>query len=308
MSALGLDDRQHGGGVLSYAPRRQRHDDDGTTIRPILERLSRGEGREPGPRLVRRAVVHHLPPADVDASSVAAMSMGKRFAITIGALATTAVVGIGVFELLPRSETQAAIAAAAAPASVPKADLAAALPKPVHTTTIRKADDATAAPITAELSKRPSQQNAPQGPINASVTAAMASADPSLPGDAAAMPLQLWAMASLGASSGWPEAAQANGDGALAATRDQSSQPDASASLHPAAAAHHRRHVASHQQTTHHQRRHAGSHGSQADDQTAENGEQSTQPIKKLPLQAALDRIFGSSADNPSSVPPPPRQ
>jgi hypothetical protein len=301
---LGLDDRHHGG-VLSYAPRRHRHDDDGTTIRPVLERLSRGEGREPGPRLVRRAIVHHLPPADVGTSAATAMSMGKRLAITIGALATTAVVGVGVFELLPRSETQAAVAAAAAPANVPKTDLAAALPKPVHTTTIRKADDATTAPITAEPSKQLSQANAAPGLVNASGTAAMAAADPSLPGDAAAMPLQLWAMASLGASSGWPEAARHDGNAALAATSAQPSRPDASAATHPPAAAHHTRHVASHQRTTHHQRRHAGS---QAGDQTTENGEQSTQPIKKLPLQAALDRIFGSSANNPSSVPPPPQQ
>lgn len=306
MSALGLDDRDHAGGVLSYAPRRHRHHDDGTTIRPVLERLSRGEGREPGPRLVRRAVVHHLPPADIGATATNSMSMAKRLAITVGALATTAVVGAGVFEILPRGETQAAVVNAAPPATVSKADLAAPLPKPVHTTTIRKDIDAAAAPTGAGQARHLPPAKETVGPVNASGTAAMASADPSLPGDAAAMPLQLWTMVPLDTSASWPDATQA-AVGGPATPSDVPSQPEAAAPSRPPAAAQHARHVVSRQRTTHHQRRRAGSRTAQAADQATENEQQSTQPIKKLPLQAALDRIFGSSANNPSSVPPPPQ-
>ena len=39
MSALGLDDVDDPRGVLAYAPRKPRHADDETTIRPVLERL-----------------------------------------------------------------------------------------------------------------------------------------------------------------------------------------------------------------------------------------------------------------------------
>ena len=69
MSALGLDDRKNPGGVLHYAPRRLRAVDDKSTIRPVLERLSRGEGRTPAPRMIRKAGVAAMPPVDFEAAA-----------------------------------------------------------------------------------------------------------------------------------------------------------------------------------------------------------------------------------------------
>src|SRR3569833_1353147 len=66
MSALGLDDMNDSHGVLAYAPRKPRRADDETSIRPVLERLARSEGRVPGPRLVRKAAVEDMPPPPVE--------------------------------------------------------------------------------------------------------------------------------------------------------------------------------------------------------------------------------------------------
>src|SRR5579883_2699175 len=95
MSALGLDDRHDAGGIMSYAPRRARRGESDSTIRPVLERLSRGEGREPARRLMQRAVVHH-PAPDVEMVAKSSVPMIARLTIAAGILAAAAA-GVVVF-------------------------------------------------------------------------------------------------------------------------------------------------------------------------------------------------------------------
>src|SRR5690348_2993236 len=118
MSALGLDDVDDPRGVLAYAPQRHRRRDDGSSIRPVLERLSRSEGRVPGARQMRRAQVHEPPPPDVEMVAKTAVPMTARLAIAGAVLALVAAAAAGYF-VLPDGD-RAAPASATAPSPLPK--------------------------------------------------------------------------------------------------------------------------------------------------------------------------------------------
>jgi hypothetical protein len=137
MSALGLDDRKNPGGVLHYAPRRLRAVDDETTIRPVLERLSRGEGRTPAPRMIRKAGVAAMPPVDFEAAAKNPLPIAARLAVAGGLVALMAALGAGIV-IWPRTTDHAAASTTGAAPSA----AATALPTPVHTVSIRQGDEA----------------------------------------------------------------------------------------------------------------------------------------------------------------------
>jgi hypothetical protein len=281
MSALGLDDRRSAGGARAYAPRRVRRSDDDSTIRPVLERLSRGEGRVPGPRLVRKAIVHHLPPPDVETMAASSMPMLVRLAIAAGVAAAAAAVGAGF--VIPHDATHAA---------APNTDPApiATLPTPVRTLAIRKGDDSATTPVIVKDAGR-----APQGILAArdaagtSAAAATPSYGISVPGDPVTAPLELWSMMPSATAAAWPDAAQSATDKTAAVPRD--AEPDAAthkvAPVRPARLSHvvHR--------SRHHRRRAAAAPAQLTPPPESEPAQ--PQPVKKLPLQAAIDRLFQNS-------------
>src|SRR3569833_365785 len=96
MSALGLDDMNDPHGVLAYAPRKPRRADDESSIRPVLERLARSEGRVPGPRLVRKAAVEDMPPPQVETTGAKSVfPMTARLAVAAGILALVGAAAAG---------------------------------------------------------------------------------------------------------------------------------------------------------------------------------------------------------------------
>lgn len=279
MSALGLDDRRDAGDVTSYAPWRARRSDSESSIRPVLERLSRTEGREPGPRLVGRAVVHHLPPPDVEAVAKTSVPMVARLTIAAGLLAAVAA---GAVVFIPHGAPDAAVPAASVADAIPAtaaADLTSetTLPKAVQTLAIRKSDEARPAPATgAEDATRTPQATAPA-----------ATADP------VAAPLSLWAMMPADVSSSSPPVQESQAE-ASASPPPAATKPNAPAPAHKSVIGrHHARHVV--HRTRHHVRHVARAAAASVPAQPAETAPAQTQPVKKLPLQAAIDRLFGNN-------------
>lgn len=310
MSALGLDDLDGPRGVLAYAPRRHRRPDDDASIRPILERLSRIEGRVPGPRLMRRAPVQDLPSASIETVARSAMPMTARLAIAGAVLALVGAAAAGYF-VLP-DERQPAPASAAAPSP---------LPKSVQTVAIQRPDAA------EQPAARPIKNDARMPQADADVTstagalpraAASMPLQAAAPADPAASPLRAWAAVTAGsAAPGWSSPAQAAADHPASQTADAAPGPaDASTDsgagtpAHRSAAEHNTRPV-EHRHRWHHRRAHAAK-GHRAPQQAeqpaapADTAAAQAQPVKKLPLQAAIDRLFGSSGK--ASAPPPPQQ
>jgi len=285
MSALGLDDdRRIDGDALAYAPRRALRPDDDSSIRPILERLSRSEGREPpGARFVRKAVVHHPLPPEAEAVARTSMPVLKRLTIAAGLVAVTAAVGVGIF--LQRDAMQSVV-----PAFAPKADAAPdtapALPKTVQTLTIRKHDEAAADTTVVKTSERVPQGAAETRGV-AGASAEAAAPAQSSPADPAVSPLTLWAMMPADAASAWPRAAEPSVDAAPPPPRDAT--PAAKTPAPKAAAAPRARHA------THRRRQHSRRAAAAPQQPAQETQADAAQPVKKLPLQAAIDRIFGNS-------------
>ncbi|HXD45231.1 MAG TPA: hypothetical protein VN655_08855 [Pseudolabrys sp.] len=307
MSALGLDDLDDPRGVLAYAPRRHRRSDDESSIRPILERLSRSEGRVPGPRMMRREPVQDVPPPAVETVAKSAVPMAARLAIAGAALALVGAAAAGYFALPGEDH-----------ARPPSAAAASSLPKPVQTLSIQRPDDAAEQPA-ARLVKDDARM--PQANADIASTAGalprVAPAmplQPSAPADPSASPLKAWAAVPVGAATpGWTSPTRTAADQPPAQTADAAPAPAEGSSDSGAGATehkpvHHARH-AEHRRP-HRRSRAARAHATQPQAeqaaQPAETEAAQPQPTKKLPLQAAIDRLFGNSGR--ASAPPPPQQ
>ena len=302
MSALGLDDVNDPRGVLAYAPRKPRLADDESTIRPVLERLRRSEGPVPGPRLVRKANVQDMAQPQVETVARSTFPMTARLAVAAGVLALVGAAAAGY--LVP---TSAADHAPQTPTAAP-----AALPKPVQTVSIqRPADAQPVARIVKDDARMPQ-------PASASVPKASASAEESLPAplqptpnDPSTAPLKAWAAVPVAPAAGWsPVPAQAAATETQAAAEAPSSStpaaaPKASEPVHKAAPAHNAR-QAVHHRVVHHRRHRAAQAAPRQGDQSAQPAEGQSaqaQPVKKLPLQAAIDRIFGQTGTAAAQAP-----
>ena len=310
MSALGLDDVDDPRGVLAYAPRRHRRGADESTIRPVLERLDRSEGPVPDARLVRKAPVQELPPPDVEMVAKSALPMAARLVAAAAVLALVGIAAAGY--LIPSTKDHAAATSGSAPSL---------LPKPVQTVSIQRPDASGVAQPAARLLK--DDARVPQAMSAASASASAETALPPLrpaaSNDPSEAPLKTWAAIPAGAeTSGWSSASQtiahqappASTD-AAPASHDATPATDGHAAAHKSAPVHHGARHAAHHRVVHHRRArvaraHAAQQGGQAA-QPAQTEAAQTQPVKKLPLQAAIDRIFGNSK-GAAGAPPPPQQ
>lgn len=301
MSALGLDDRKNPGGVLHYAPRRQRPVDDESTIRPVLERLSRGEGRTPPPRMARRSGgVAAMPSVDFEAAAKNSLPIAARLAVAGGLVALMAALGAGIF-IWPRTADHTVAATSSAAPSA-----ATALPTPVHTVTIRPADKAGDESSLSMTDKDPARapQTAPivSADVGAGAEAARAvmPAGPAASADPATSPIKLWSMMPGDTSpTGWTPAGQQAMDQAASADTTSASPPQADTPPHKSATTRHVRHALRHERKWH-RRRHAAAAPAPAPaeaqgQQAAQADQPQAQQIKKLPLQAAIDRIFSNT-------------
>lgn len=299
MSALGLDDRKNPGGVLHYAPRRLRAVDDETTIRPVLERLSRGEGRTPTARMIRKGGVAAMPPVDFEAAARNSLPMAARLAVAGGVVALMAALGAGVF-IWPRMTGHAAASTTGAAPSA----AATTLPTPVHTVSIRQGDDARGDSLLTMIDKNPARAPKMAPIVSADAGAAAAPAQSAAGADPAASPLKLWAMMPADtAPPGWTPAGQQAMD--QAAPVDKAAAPKAAPPPHKTATVRHARHVVHHRKW--HRRRRVATAPVQAEAQAEPPAQtDQPQPIKKLPLQAAIDRIFnngGGTGPAPATTP-----
>jgi hypothetical protein len=309
MSALGLDDVDDPRGVLAYAPRRARRGGDESTIRPVLERLNRSESPVPDARLVRKAPVQDLPPPDVEMVAKSALPMAVRLVAAAAVLALIGTAAAGY--LLPSTKDHAAATSGSAPSL---------LPKPVQTVSIQR-PDASGVAQPARLLKDDARvpQAMSAAPAGTSAETALPPLRPAASNDPSAAPLKTWAAIPARAeTSDWSSASQtiahqappATAD-AAPASHDATPATDGHAAAHKSAPVHHGARHAAHHRVVHHRRArvaraHAAQHGGQAA-QPAQTEPSQAQPVKKLPLQAAIDRIFGNSK-GAAGAPPPPQQ
>ena len=301
MSALGLDDVNDPRGVLAYAPRKPRLADDEGTIRPVLERLRRSEGRVPGPRLVRKADVQDMAQPPVETVARSAFPMTARLAVAAGVLALVGAAAAG-YLVPPSAADHAAPALAAVPAT---------LPKPVQTVSIqRPADAQPVARIVKDDARMPQ-------PVSARGPKASASVEESLPApmrqtadDPSTAPLKSWVAVPVAPAPGWAATAQAAAGEAQPAAEPPTqaapaAAPKASETVHKAAPVHHARHVVHHRAARHRGHRIAQAAPRQGNQsaQPAESQPAQAQAVKKLPLQAAIDRMFGNSGATAAPAP-----
>jgi hypothetical protein len=299
MSALGLDDVDEPRGVLAYAPRRQTRRDDETSIRPVLERLSRTDGPRPGPRLVRQEPVRDLPP-QVEMVAKSAFPMTARLALAAGVLVLVGAAGAGY--LTPTAANHAAPQVAAAAPS--------ALPKPVQTVAIQRPADVATEP-TARIVKDDARVEQPaKAAVVAQPKPPAAAADPST------TPLRAWAaMPAATTGSGWTSdqlvanPVRSVSADAAAPVETTPPKPAPAEVAHKPAPTHRTTHHAARHRNWQHRRRHtARAQAAEQNAQPARTEAVQTQPVKKLPLQAAIDRLFGASKASTATVPPPSQQ
>ena len=309
MSALGLDDRRSAGGVRSYAPHREHATDDETSIRPVLERLKRGEAHGFRPRQANETVVQHAPPDDIGPVAKSPRWMTVRFVVAAGVVAGMAVLGAEFLVQHDGSDAAAPGAAVGPAAPVKTADIG----RPLESGKGDKIADGSS--VAKDAGRLPQNQL-----VAADATApgpALKAAEPS-PGDSGASPLKLWALMPADLPMAQPPA---DPPSVVQASADQTSVGRASAAQAPPAAsepaaadpapkaadAHPARHVAHHRRSHHHRRRATVARAPAQSGQPADTAAAQAQSGKKLPLQAAIDRLFGNSAAGGAQPQPQPQ-
>ena len=297
MSASDFDERKVRIDVSRFAPPRHRRPDRGATIAPVLERLSRGAS-EDDPDSTRAQSVPPVEPIhihDAPSSLKIPLSMTGRLAAAMGLFAVLTVVSVTFLE------SKAERPASAVAPGTPEMSGASDMPKTVHTVSLRPDAAAVAEPQSAAAAQAaPSSPSSPPPAIGRGAPAATSSARPMAePALALTAPLKAWAMFPDDPSArAWAPVAEP------AKVKDANGGKDAA----PKRAAV-RRHKA---KATRHARRkrHVKRRPVRAAAATAEQAPQTAppaqaqanaaQPVKKLPLQAALDSIFGGPDEGAS--------
>ena len=272
-----------------------------STIRPVLERLSRGEGRTPAPRMIRKGGgVTAMPPVDFEAAAKNSLPIAARLAVAGGLVALMAALGAGIF-IFPRTADHASASTSGAAPSA-----ATTLPTPVHTVSIRELDKRGSDLSLSMIDKDPARapQMAPLVPALAGAAAEVAPSpvpvQPALASDPSTSPLKLWAMMPADVSPpGWAPAGQQAMDQAAPVDNAAGQPPETATPSHKTATTQHARHVV-HRQRKWHRRRRVTTAPPPAQataqaDQPAQADQAQPQPIKKLPLQAAIDRLFSNA-------------
>jgi hypothetical protein len=331
MSALELNEREDLADVLHFAPPRVRHSADESTIRPVLERLSRGEKQGHSDAAAVAQPLAKDAPIVMQAMPRAPkipFSMAGRLALAMGIVAALAIPAVAF--LKPRVEQPTSPAApAAAPTQISALKKAAAIKK-VHTISFQPKDPT--APETHATLKQPAssavQQSAPPSTRPASPPArreasasggiATASASPGQPRVQSALaltsPLKLWAeFPGDPASAAWGPPV---GPSKVNRSKEKSADavaPEHAARVrnhHRAAAArpvqHHARHARRHRR--HYSRRHrarrraAPTSRTQQTAQAADSQTATTAATKPNPVQAVINAILGKNSGQSRSA------
>lgn len=292
MSAFDLGDRKTRIDVSRYAPPQYRSPAGSAKGHAVRERLSRGASHGDAMAGPPQSEPIHVQ----GASPRIPLSMTGRLAVAVGLIAGLAVVSVTFLQ--SKADHTAAVAAAQKADVRPAArDLDA--PKTVHTVSLRR-DDADATPAADAQTSNAVEHPAPStNGLAGSSFDRLATATPaaektlrekSLPLSA---PLTMWAM--------FPDESAA----APAPADDIKDVKDAKDAIpHRTAtrtkqARRHRRHA------TRHRVRRRRTRAAAAKPQPAQPAQQqasASQPAKKLPIQAALDKLFGGSGSNGASA------
>lgn len=318
MSALELHDHEDQAGVSHYAPPRVRGHAEERTIRPILERLGRGEKDDNSHAASAQPLAEDAPLAtrDILRAPKIPLSMAGRLALAVG-LAVALAIPAAAF-LTPRAEQTVPAVPAETPKKVP-----AETPKKVHTISIQAKKPITPELATTSVVKPPASPLAQPTPPKAQ-PASSAEQPVSLPVQAPASsagdvgqakpaqsraenapallaPLKSWAMLPVDtASAGWTPAAQPPNQGAAEPPTEKSiHEPAASHTARPrrhhhVIAARHVRHHRRHYVRRHHRvRGHAEPQPAQQVAQPADSQTATVEQTKPNPIQAAINAILG---------------
>jgi len=299
MRASDFVERKYHRDVSRYAPPQYRVPAGEATIRPILERLSRGISQDDP----NSAFALSLPPAepihvqDASPSPKISLSMTERLAVVMGLAAVLATVSVTFLQT--NAEHPASAASAGTSKTAETFDIA-DKPKKVHTVTLRPETTMVAEAQSSTVAKQPAPPSAQSGASVADRIEAvgMKPAQPRPEAERAlTAPLATWAMFPAAPASGPWSAATEPAD-----VNDVKDAPERTASVphRQAKATKHVRHN-SRRRARPQQAQSAAAKPQQAA-APAETQTNAAQPIKKFPLQAALDAIFGNRDDSKNSA------
>ena len=302
MRASDFDERRNRLDVSRYAPPQYRVPAGEATIRPVLERLSRGISQDDP----NSAFALSVPPAepihvqDASPSPKIPLSVTERLAVAIGLAAVLATVSVTFLQ--SNAEHPASAVSAGTSKTAETSDLA-DRPKKVHTVTLRPQTTMAAEAQSSTVAKQLAPPSAQSGASVADRIEAVGTkpAQPRREAELAlAAPLTMWAMFPAAPASGpWSSSTEPPD------AKDVKDAPERTASVpHPKAkATKHVRRNSGHR--TRPQQAQSAAAKPQLAKQAAAPAETQTnaaQPIKKFPLQAALDAIFGNRGGSNDSA------
>lgn len=307
MSAMDIDARKNGTGVLQYAPPQYRTSDE-ATILPVLERLGRGEPEHASGAAAAEPVPHAEPirMRGAASSSKFPLSMTGRLAVAMSVIA--AVMTVSATFLPSKAQHPVPIKVLkAARATKPQQTV---VPQTVHTVPIRQEATAVSG---ARLSSAapPPVSPPPQASVADRGSGAWYSDVPRAEmARSLTAPLQVWAMfPDDGSTAARPAGAPSDAHGGQSDAKGPASKPATAASHRTATATRHvrrhRRHVARHRSHRRYRRRTRAAAARPQRLPPAQQQADATQPIKKMPIQAALDRLFGNTDDGASGAAAP---
>ena len=302
MRASEFVERKYHRDVSRYAPPQYRVPAGEATIRPILERLSRGISRD-DPHSASALSVPTAEPIhgqDAFSSPKIPLSMTERLAIVMGLAAVLATVSVTFLQ--SKAEHPASAASADTSRTAETSDIA-DKPKKVHTVKFRPETtivaEAQSAPVVNEPAPPPAQSGASVADRIEAV--GMKPAQPRPEAERAlTAPLATWAMFPAAPASGpWSSATEPPD---VTNVKDAPEQA-ASVPHRQAKATKHVRH-SSRRRARPQQAQSAAAKPQLAKQAAApaETQANAAQPIKKFPLQAALDAIFGNHGDSNDSA------
>ncbi len=295
MSDFERDEQKRQVDVSRHAPRHRMPAGE-ATMRPVLERLSRGEARDDRRPAESVPLAEPIHARGARVSPKFPLLMTGRLAVSLGLIALLTTVSVTFLQ--SKAKHLAPTAAADKPKAKQRSS-AVDMPKTIHTVTLRPKTKTVARTGLSIVLGQPASSLAQSAPSVADRIEAVASNPPRLQSETAAAltaPLKMWAM-----FPGEPVAAAPNPAAESADAEDAkvaAPKPAASAPHHRAKA---RRHVRRHRRhyARHHSRRHRR-HTARIESQPAREQASATQPVKNAFIQAAMDSIFGDGGGSAS--------
>lgn len=284
--------------ISQYAPPRYRAPAGEGAARPARERLSRGaaDGDASARDAQRAPAAEPIHVQNAVRSPAFPLSMTGRLAIAMGLVAVLATASFAF--LGSRAGHEAQVVSAQPRKTAETTGMTADMPKPVHTVTLRPptaaADEAQSSPATGQAGSPPVRSAASV----ADRIGALAPKTPARVRTALALtdPLKLWAMIPDDTSEDVSDPAAApaqSGDATDAGSAKSAKSAKEDARPKRTAARHHRAKARRHARRRGHARRRTRAVAAKPKPARTAAQASATQPVKKLPLQAALDALFG---------------